>query len=75
MTDRERQYAALGYEYAEGIERAKVVYLPSGREVRRIGEIGESIWEVQPHNDNYWVSFDDLIEAIKFGIGKNNKEV
>ena len=68
MTDRERQYYDLGYEYAEGIERAEVVNLPSGREVRRIGE---SLWEVQPHNDNYWVSFDDLIDAIKFGTGKN----
>lgn len=66
MTDRERQYADLGYEYAEGIERANVVNLPSGREVRKVGER----WEVQPHNDNYWVAFDDLIEAVKFGIGK-----
>ena len=68
MTDRERQYADLGYEYAEGIERASVVNLPSGREVRKVGD---NKWEVQPHNDNYWKSFDDLIEAIKFGIGKN----
>ena len=67
MTDREKQYADLGYEYAEGIERAKVVSLPSGREVRRIGD---SLWEVQPHNDNYWLKFDDLIKAIKCGIGK-----
>ena len=67
MTDKERQYAALGYEYAEGIERANVVHLLSGREVRRIGE---SKWEVQPPNDNYWVEFSNLIEAIKFGKGQ-----
>ena len=68
MTDRERQYYELGYEYAEGIERCKVVLLPSGREIRKVGKK----WEVQPHNDNYWLTFDDLIDAIKCGKGVNN---
>jgi len=68
MTNREREYAGLGYEYAEGIERAKVVVLHSGREVRKVGE---GLWEVQPWNDNYWVRFDDLVEAIKFGMKRS----
>ena len=64
MTNREREYAALGYEYAEGIEYANVVTLHSGREVRRTEN---DTWEVQPWNDNYWLEFDDLIDAIKCG--------
>lgn len=63
MTNREREFAALGYEYAEGIDQCAVVYLHSGREVRRT----ESGWEVQPWNDNYWVEFPDLLDAIKAG--------
>ena len=36
MTDRERAYAAAGFEYAEGIELANVVIVPTtGREVRK----------------------------------------
>lgn len=70
MTDREREYMELGYEYAEGIERASVVNLPSGREIRKVGDK----WEVQPPNDNYWVTFDDLIEAIKFSKGEKTVE-
>ena len=57
-------------ESAEGLEGAKVVVLLSGREVRKVGDK----WEVQPPNDNYWVTFDDLIEAIKFGKGEKTVE-
>ena len=64
MTNRERELSVLGYEYAEGIERAKTITLLSGREVRKIGD---SKWEVQPWNDNYWKEFDDVVEAIKCG--------
>lgn len=63
MTDRERQFAALGFEYAEGIDRAETVTVPStGREVRKRG----GKWEAQPWNDNYWVAFDDLLDALRF---------
>jgi hypothetical protein len=34
-------------------------------------KVGEN-WEVQPHNDNYWLTFDDLIDAIKCGKGVND---
>ena len=64
MTNRECEFAALGIEYAEGIECAAVVAVPStGREVRRIPQG----WEVQPWNDNCWVVFPDLLDAIRFG--------
>lgn len=64
MTERERKLAALGFEYAEGIERAKTITIPStGREVRKTAN---GTWETQPHNDNYWQEFDDLLEAIRF---------
>jgi hypothetical protein len=66
MTDRERAFAGVGLHYSEGIERADVVHLPTGREVRRV----KGKWEVQPHNDNYWQKFDDLLEAVKFGLGR-----
>ena len=63
MTDRERQFAAIGFGYAEGIDLAKVVIVPStGREIRRT----KSGWEAQPWNDNYWQEFDDLLDAAKF---------
>lgn len=64
MTDRERQFCRLGLEYASNIEFAKVVELPTGREVRKVG----GKWEVQPYNDNYWKQFDDLLDAVKFGM-------
>ncbi len=67
MTDNEREYMD---ESAEGLEGAKVVVLLSGREVRKVGDK----WEVQPPNDNYWVTFDDLIEAIKFSKGEKTVE-
>ncbi len=69
MTDRERELASLGFEYAEGIERANVVTLPaSGREVRRFEKTdGTPYWEVQPYNDNTWLEFDNIIDAIKCG--------
>ncbi len=65
MTNREREFANLGLHYAEGIEQAKVVILPSGREVRKVAE---GRWEAQPYNDNYWKSFDDCLEACKFAL-------
>ena len=63
MTNRERQFADLGLHYAEGIDQAQTVVLPStGREVRK-NRRGK--WEVQPWNDNYWLEFDDLLEAVR----------
>jgi hypothetical protein len=62
MTNRERAFAALGLEYAEGIESCHVIIVPStGREIRRRDD---GRWECQPWNDNYWRSFDDLLEAV-----------
>ena len=64
MTDRERQFAALGIEYAEGIDRAERVTVPgTGREIRKRAD---GKWEAQPHNDNYYKSFDDLLAALRF---------
>lgn len=63
MTNREREYASFGFEYAEGIEYASVVIVPStGREVRKNAE---GKWEAQPWNDNYWLEFDSLLDALK----------
>lgn len=69
MTNRERELASLGFEYAEGIEHAKVIIIPStGREIRKgVNEHGNDMWEVQPHGDNHWLHFDDLLDAIKCG--------
>lgn len=64
MTDRERKFLKLGLNYTANIDLAKVVNLPTGREVRRV----DDMWEVQPPNDNYWASFDDLLDAVKFGL-------
>lgn len=66
MTDKERIYASLGYEYAEGIENCSKVELPSGRYIYKTDN---GSWEVQPPNDNYWLLFDDLVDAIKCGKG------
>lgn len=64
MTNRERDFAALGFEYAEGIDQAKVVIVPStGREIRKTAR---GTWEAQPWNDNYWKEFDDLLKAARF---------
>ena len=64
MTDRERKLASLGFEYAEGIERASVITIPStGREVRKVGE---NCWESQPPTDNYWRRFRSVVAAIRF---------
>lgn len=64
MTNREREFAALGFEYAEGIDLATVVIVPStGREIRRTER---GTWECQPWNDSYWSEFDDLLDAAKF---------
>ena len=66
MTNRERQFMEVGIEYAEGIEFSSVIRLPTGREVRKKG----NKWETQPYNDNYWVLFDDLLDAVKFATKK-----
>jgi hypothetical protein len=64
MTNRERQFAAIGFEYAEGIDLANVVIVPStGREIRKT-KSGK--WQAQPWNDNYWQEFDDLLDAARF---------
>jgi DNA-binding XRE family transcriptional regulator len=64
MTERERQYAAIGFDYAEGIERADRVTVPTtGREVRKTKR---GTWEAQPWNDNYWKEFADLLDALRF---------
>lgn len=65
MTDRERAFADVGLEYSEGIEDAAVVELPTGREVRKNAE---GTWDVQPWCDNYWLTFDDLLDAVRCGI-------
>lgn len=62
MTNREREFAKYGLEYAEGIDQANVIHLPTGREIRR----HNGKWEVQPKSDNYWKAFDDLLDAVKF---------
>jgi hypothetical protein len=63
MTDRERQFAALGIEYAEGIDRAERVTVPAtGRTITRV----VNGWEAQPHNDNYHRTFPDLLDALRF---------
>ena len=63
MTNREREFASLGFEYAEGIDQAYVVIVPqTGREIRKVN----GKWEAQPWNDNYWKEFDDLLDAAKF---------
>lgn len=70
MTDRERQFASLGFEYAEGIDHpsVKVIIVPTtGREIHRT----ETGWECQPRNDNYWKEFDDLLDAVKFACLTN----
>jgi hypothetical protein len=63
MTERERAFASLGFEYAEGIDRASVVKIPATNREARKKANGK--WEVQPWNDNYWLVFDDLLDAIK----------
>lgn len=72
MTNRERQFANLGWEYCEGIDNAKVVIVPdTGREIRKLPS---GKWECQPWHDNYWKEFDDLLEAAKFAsLPRTNK--
>jgi hypothetical protein len=64
MTNRERDFAKLGWEHAANIEElAQCVIVPTtGREVRRV----EGGWEAQPWNDNYWCVFADLLDAATF---------
>ena len=64
MTNRERELASLGFEYAEGIEQASTVEVPSTG--RNIHKTERGTWEAQPWNDNYWKEFDDIIDAIRF---------
>lgn len=68
MTDREREFMNLGLEYAEGIDRCDVVTLPTGREVLKT-KGGK--WEVQPLGDNYWLVFEDLLDAVRCGVKGN----
>lgn len=68
MTDRETKFASLGLEYAEGIEFFKKINLPSGREIHKV----PSGWECQPWNDNYWRTFEDLLDAVKFATKPEN---
>lgn len=64
MTNRERDFASIGFEYAEGIDSASVVIVPTtGREIRKTER---GTWECQPWNDNYWQEFNDLLDAAKF---------
>ena len=64
MTERERAFAAIGFEYAEGIDQANKVIVPyTGREIRKTKR---GTWEVQPWNDNDWKEVDDLLGAAKF---------
>ena len=66
MTGREREFASIGFEYAEGIDRANLVIVPStGREIRKTLR---GTWEAQPWNDNYWKEFDDLLDAARFAM-------
>ena len=63
MTNREREFAALGFKYSEGIEGASTIIHPiTGREIRKTAG---GRYEAQPYNDNYWLAFDDLLDAIK----------
>lgn len=71
MTDRDRQYAEMGVEYAEGLDRWAESAAPGATfEVpttgRTITKLASGEWECQPHNDNYYKSFPTLFEAIKF---------
>jgi hypothetical protein len=71
MTNREREFASLGFEYCEGIESCSRINIPStGREVRKTKD---GRWEAQPWNDNYWEKFADLLDAIKFATPTENK--
>ena len=72
MTNREREFASLGVDYAEGIESCEVIVLTTGREVRRCQDGG---WEVQPRNDNYWLKFKDALEAVRCGLGVPNSKI
>lgn len=64
MTNREREFAAIGFEYADGIDNANCVIIPStGRVIRKTTR---GTWVAQPWNDNYWMEFDDLLDAAKF---------
>lgn len=60
MTERERAWASIGYEYAEGIDRMGCIVRPDGREIRRNADGG---WETQPAADNYWCAFADAMTA------------
>lgn len=71
MTDRERQYAALGIEYAEGIDRyaadapaGPILEVPTTG--RTITKLSSGKFSCQPWNDNYYRDFDDLLDALKF---------
>ena len=69
MTNREHEFLECGIEYAEGLERAKKITLPSGREIHRQTDVGTGAtsWTVQPWNEFYWEFFNDLLDAVKCG--------
>lgn len=68
MTNREKEFFALGWEYCEGIDSASKVIVPAtGREIRRT----DDGWASQPWNDNYWRTFADLLDAAKFATPAN----
>jgi hypothetical protein len=62
VTDREREFAGLGLEYAANIEACQRVILPSGRYAAKTAR---GTWEVQPWFDNYWLEFEDLLDAVR----------
>lgn len=64
MTNREKQFAALGIYHFDGIDMAQVVVVPSsGREIHRVVCHG---WEARAWNDDYRCIFADLLDAVRF---------
>lgn len=62
MTNRERQFAALGFSHAACIDECERIELPMGRYIQRV----DDGWAAQPWDDNYWRTFDDLLDAVRF---------
>jgi hypothetical protein len=62
MTDREREFARLGLEYAEGIEACQAFQVPAtGRLVRKTAH---GTWAAQPWDDVCWLEFSDPLLAL-----------
>jgi hypothetical protein len=70
VTNRERELASLGLDSCEGIELARRVILPSGREARRLSD---GSWEVQPWGFDHWAECDDVVAALRLGIKPNTR--